>query len=176
MEIRNQNMFTTIITNNHQLLFQGFVIVSSDANNDRLRKHTYCHFINMTLRIYWSGFYDRESEIGGFRIAIGRSKYGTDVVPFKSVDVTDVAEFNDLGDRYGLSLGEILFVTVEAKNLADLSSRVTSLPTRLISEQQYNSDGDFKCINIQKFQNFCVQLVKTISKGFLFNDYTNDFF
>ena len=57
----------------------------------------------------------------------------------------------DLGERYGLSLGDLIFATVEATNGADLTAKISSLPTRLISEYLENdnlNEEDFACINV----------------------------
>ena len=119
------------------------MIVSPDRNHDVRRQHVGCHFFNTTIRVYWSEFHDKESNIAGFRIAIGRRPLGYDIVPYKYVGIVSDAKF-DLGEKYGLSLGEAIFATVEATNKAGLSTGVSSLPTRLIS----NIEQDFLCVNV----------------------------
>ena len=105
--------------------------------------------MNTTLRIYWSGFYDKESEISGFRVGIGRKPLKVDIVSYQNLKIASEAKF-DLDERYGLSRGDTIFASVEATNRAGLTSEAASLPTRLISETDQNlvSQGDFHCINV----------------------------
>lgn len=128
---------------------KGRVLISPGENHDMRGKHSGCHFLNTTLRVSWSGFYDKESEIAGFRVAVGRKPFGVDVVSYGSLKIVSEAKFH-LDDRYGLSRGDTVFATVEATNRAGLASKVSSLPTRLISESDGNlvNEYDFQCINI----------------------------
>ena len=124
------------------------MIISPDRNHDVRRQHVGCHFFNTTLRVYWSEFYDKESKISRFRIAIGRRPLEADIIPYRNVGIVSDAKF-DLGEQYGLSLGDTIFATVEATNKAGLSAKVASLPTRLISEYSDNqSEEDFVCVNV----------------------------
>ena len=126
------------------------MIISPDRNHDVRRQHVGCHFFNKTLRVHWSEFHDEESQIAEFRVAIGRRPLEADIIPYRYVGIVLDAKF-DLGEQYGLSLGETIFATVEATNKAGLSAKVASLPTRLISEYSDNnnlSEEDFLCINV----------------------------
>lgn len=125
------------------------MIISPDVNHDTRRQHTGCHFLNATLRVYWTGFYDEESPIAGFRIAVGRKSLGYDIIPFQNVNIDSEANF-ELDERYGLSRGDIIFATVEATNQAGLLTKVSSLPTRLLSDTDSNllSERDFLCENV----------------------------
>ena len=124
------------------------MIISPDRNHDVLREHVGCHFLNKTLRVYWSEFGDKESNIAGYRVAIGREPFRYDIIPYTYTRIASDAKF-DLGERYGLSLGETIFATVEATNRAGLSTEAASLPTRLISDRESNlsTEQDFSCIN-----------------------------
>ena len=126
------------------------MIVSPDRNHDVRRQHVGCHLFNTTLRVHWSEFHDKESEIAQFRVALGRRPLESDIIPYTYVGIVTDAKF-DLGGQYGLSSGEIIFATVEATNNAGLTAKVSSLPTRLISEYSDNgnvSEEDFLCINV----------------------------
>lgn len=125
------------------------MIISPNRNHDVQRQHVGCHFLNTTLRVYWSEFQDKESNIAGYRVAIGRRPLGYDIIPYTYVGIVSDAKF-DLGEKYGLSLGETIFATVEATNKAGLSSKVSSLPTRLISNTDSNhvTEQDFLCVNV----------------------------
>ncbi|XP_028398913.1 uncharacterized protein LOC114522435 [Dendronephthya gigantea] len=128
---------------------KGFVIISPDRNHDILRHHTGCHFLNTTLRVYWSGFHDDESDIAGFRIAIGRAPLRYDVMPFRNFAIDSEAKF-DLNENYGLSKGDTIFGTVEATNKAGLTTKVSSPATRLLSDKDSTllNEGDFQCVNV----------------------------
>ena len=112
------------------------------------REHVGCHILNTTLRVFWSEFHDEESNIAEYRVAIGRRQLEYDIAPFKHFGIVSNAKF-DLGEKYGLSLGETIFVTVKAINKAGLSTEVSSRPTRLIANTDSNlTQEDFLCINI----------------------------
>ena len=124
------------------------MIISPDENHDVRRQHVGCHFFNTTLRVFWSEFQDEESNIAEYRVAIGRRRLGYDVIPYTNFGIVSDATF-DLGEKYGLSLGETIFATVKAINKAGLSIEVSSHPTRLISSTDLNlTQEDFLCINV----------------------------
>ena len=127
--------------------FQGLVIISPDLNHDILHQHTGCHFLNTTLRVYWTGFHDNESRIAGFRVAVGRSPLGQDVIPYKKLSISSEAKF-ELGLQYGLSHGDTIFATLEATNRAGLVTKVSSKPTRLLLDTDRNliNEDDFVCV------------------------------
>ena len=83
-------------------------------------------------------------------MAIGRRPLGTDIIPFVQVGVVSDALFELHDQRYGLSLGETIFATVEATNKAGLSSKASSLPVRLLSGTDKNllTEEDFLCVNV----------------------------
>ena len=112
-------------------------------------QHTGCHFLNTTLRVYWTGFHDKESRIAGFRVAIGRAPLGTDIIPYKDLNIDSEAKF-ELSQQYGLSQGETIFATVEARNQAGLVTKVSSKPARLLLDTDNNllNERDFVCVNI----------------------------
>jgi hypothetical protein len=124
------------------------VIISPDRNHDVRREHVGCHLFNTTLRVFWSGFHDEESDIAGYRVAISRRPLGYDVIPYIHFGIISDTKF-ELGEKYGLSLGETIFATVKAMNKAGLSTEVSSPPTRLISKSDSNlAQEDFLCINV----------------------------
>ena len=124
------------------------MIISPDSNHDLWHQHTGCHFLNATLRVYWTGFHDNESHIAGFRVAIGRAPLGKDIIPYKEISIDSEAKF-ELSQQYGLSRGDTIFATVEAKNRAGLVTKVSSQPTRLLSDTDSNllNEQDFQCVN-----------------------------
>lgn len=126
------------------------MIVSADRHHDVIQKHSGCHFFNATLRVYWYGFHDNESEIAHFRVAIGRNQLSDDVVPYRDVNITNSANL-ELGRVAGLTPGDLIFVTVEATNRAGLVTQAASLATRLIAENDARllKEAAFDCINIQ---------------------------
>jgi hypothetical protein len=125
------------------------VIISPDSNHDIRHQHTGCHFLNTTLRVYWTGFHDDESHIAGFRVAIGRAPLGADIIPYKDLKIDSEAKF-ELSQQYGLSRGDTIFATVEATNGAGLITKVSSQPTRLLSDTDNNllNEQDFLCVNL----------------------------
>ena len=124
------------------------MIISPDHNHDMRPEHVGCHLFNTKLRVFWSGFHDEESNIAEYRVAIGRSHRGYDIIPYTHFGIVLDAKF-DLGEKYGLSLGETIFATVKAINKAGLSTEVSSRPTRLISNTDSNlTQEDFLCINV----------------------------
>ena len=116
-------------------------------NHDILQQHTGCHFLNTTLRVYWTGFHDNESQIAGFRVAIGQAPLGQDIIRYKNLNISSEAKF-DLGQQYGLSQGVTIFATVEATNRAGLVTKVSSKPTRLLLDTDKNliNEQDFVCV------------------------------
>ena len=128
------------------------MIISPDRNHDIRNEHSGCHFMNTTLRVYWSGFYDKENGIAGFRVGIGRQPVKDDVVSYQNLGITSAAKFH-LDERYGLSRGDTIYATVVATNRAGLTSHVASLPTRLISETNGDlvSEQDFKLMSSLAF-------------------------
>ena len=131
------------------ILIQGVVIISPDPSHDKRLQHTGCHFLNTTLRVYWTGFHDDESDIAGFRVAIGRTPVEYDVLPFQNFHTNSEAKLN-LTQNYGLSKGDTIFATVEATNKAGLTTKVSSLATRLLSDKDSTllNEGDFECLNV----------------------------
>ncbi|XP_028399030.1 uncharacterized protein LOC114522523 [Dendronephthya gigantea] len=128
---------------------KGLVIISPDPNHDKRRQHTGCHFLNTTLRVFWTGFHDEESDIAGFSVAIGRAPLRYDVLPFRDFNINFEANF-ELTEDHGLSKGDTIFVTVEATNKAGLTTKVSSPATRLLSDKDSTllNEGDFQCVNV----------------------------
>ena len=110
--------------------------------------HSSCHLFNKTLRAHWFGFNDKETGITGFRIAVGKQPNATDVLPFQEVGMTTNVTVN-LSDTEVLFTGDIVYVTVESRNPAGLTSTSCSPPTRLLSadSEEYLMEGDFFCLN-----------------------------
>ena len=131
------------------LLWKGSVIVSPDRTHDVFGLHSSCHLFNQTLRAHWFGFWDEESGLSGFRVAVGRHPNATDVLSFKDVGITANVTL-PLHGTSGLFEGDIVYVTVEARNPAGLVTQSTSPPTRLISanNNEYLAQGDFFCYNV----------------------------
>ncbi|PFX19966.1 Versican core protein [Stylophora pistillata] len=125
---------------------KGSVIVSPDRTHDVFGLHSSCHLFNKTLRAHWFGFWDEESGLSGFRVAVGRHPNATDVLSFKDVGITANVTLPLYGTS-GLFEGDIVYVTVEARNPAGLVTQSTSPPTRLISanNDEYLAQGDFFC-------------------------------
>lgn len=131
------------------VVFQGFVIVSQDRTHDVFGIHSSCHLFNKTLRAHWYGFRDEESEISGFRVAVGKKPNATDVLFFQEVGlVTDVTL--PLTNISTLFDGDIVYVIVESRNGASLVTQSSSPPTRLIEAdgEEYLRQGDFYCLNV----------------------------
>ena len=138
-----------IILNTTLSCFQGSVIVSEDRTHDVFGIHSSCHLFNKTLRAHWYGFNDKESEISGFRVAVGKQPNATDVWPFQEVGlVTNVTL--PLTNISSLLDGDIVYVTVESRNGAGLATQSSSPPTRLIAAdtEQFLREGDFYCLNV----------------------------
>ncbi|KAL9987476.1 hypothetical protein ACROYT_G001789 [Oculina patagonica] len=128
---------------------KGSVIVSEDRTHDVFGIHASCHLFNKTLRAHWYGFNDKESEINGFRVAVGKQPNATDVLQFQEVGlVTNVTL--PLTNISTLFDGDIVYVTVESRNGAGLVTQSSSPPTRLIAadSEQYLREGDFYCLNV----------------------------
>ncbi|KAL9987448.1 hypothetical protein ACROYT_G001761 [Oculina patagonica] len=128
---------------------KGSVIVSEDRTHDVFGIHSSCHLFNKTLRAHWYGFNDKESEISGFRVAVGKQANATDVLQFQDVGlVTNVTL--PLANISTLFDGDIVYVTVESRNGAGLATQSSSPPTRLIAadSEQYLREGDFYCLNV----------------------------
>ena len=101
------------------------------------------------MRVHWSGFNDKESEVSGFRVAVGKQPNVTDVLQFQEVGlVTNVTL--PLTNITTLFDGDIVYVTVESRNVAGLVTQSTSPATRLIAadDEQYIKEGDFYCLNV----------------------------
>ncbi|KAL9987466.1 hypothetical protein ACROYT_G001779 [Oculina patagonica] len=128
---------------------KGSVIVSEDRTHDVFGIHSSCHLFNKTMRAHWYGFNDKESEINGFRVAVGKQPNATDVLQFQDVGlVTNVTL--PLTNISTLFDGDIVYVTVESRNGAGLVTQSSSPPTRLIAadSEQYLKEGDFFCLNV----------------------------
>ncbi|XP_032233414.2 uncharacterized protein LOC5508728 isoform X2 [Nematostella vectensis] len=128
---------------------KGHVIVSPDRTHDVYHIHSNCHLYNKTLRAYWSRFNDLESGITGFRIAIGTLPSNTtNIYPYTDVGISTSFEVL-LDDKLGVSNGDIIYVSVEARNAAGLITTVTSPPTKLVSADVLDwwKEGDFSCLN-----------------------------
>jgi len=128
---------------------KGSVIVSPDRTHDVFGIHLSCHLFNRTLRAHWYGFNDDESGIDGFRVAVGKKPNTTDIFPFHEVGITTNATL-PLNNVTGLYDGDIVYVRVQSRNLAGLTTESTSPPTRLISADtdEYLVEGDFFCLNV----------------------------
>ena len=127
---------------------QGSVIVSDDRTHDVFGLHSSCHLFNKTMRVYWFGFNDLESEVSGFRVAVGKHPNATDVLQFQDVGlVTNITL--PLSNISVLFDGDIVYVTVESHNPAGLITQSASPPTRLVSvdNEEYLEQGDFYCLD-----------------------------
>ena len=140
---------SSVLTEHYLFLLQGSVIVSPDRTHDVFGIHLSCHLFNRTLRAHWYGFNDDESGIDGFRVAVGKKPNTTDIFPFHEVGITTNATL-PLNNVTGLYDGDIIYVTVQSRNLAGLITESTSPPTRLISADtdEYLAEGDFFCLNV----------------------------
>ena len=125
------------------------MIISPGQNSDIEDKHTGCHFLNSSLRVHWSGFHDNQSGIAAFRVGIGRKPLTVDIIPYQKPKLASEEEF-PLQKSYGLSRGDTIYATVEAINKAGLTTTVSSLPTRLISDNDADliNENVFQCINV----------------------------
>ena len=123
--------------------------MSEDRTHDVLGIHSSCQLFNETLRAHWYGFNDKESDIGGFRVAVGKQPNATDVLQFQEVGlVTNVTlSLTNISTLFDC---DIVYVTVEARNGAGLVTQSSSPPTRLIAadSEQYLREGDFYCLNV----------------------------
>jgi len=126
---------------------KGSVIVSQDRTHDVFRLHSSCHLFNKTVRAHWYGFNDNESDIDGFRIAVGRQPYANDVLPFTEVGLTTNVTLSLTNNTFD---GDIIYVTVESRNSAGLVTQGSSPPTRLVAadSEEYIKQGDFYCLNV----------------------------
>jgi len=122
--------------------------VSEDRTHDVFGIHSSCHLFNKTLRAHWHGFHDEESEISGFRVAVGKQPNVADVLLFQEVGlVTNVSlSFTNISTLFD---GDIVYVTVESRNGVGLVTQSSSPPTRLIAadSEEYMREGDFYCLN-----------------------------
>ena len=125
------------------------MIVSPGRNTDIKDEHTGCHFMNSSLRVHWSGFHDNQSGIAAFRVGIGRKPLTVNIISYQKPKVASEEQFR-LEASYGLSRGDTIYATVEAINKAGLTTTVSSLPTRLISDTDTNliNENVFQCINV----------------------------
>jgi hypothetical protein len=129
--------------------YQGTVIVSPDRTHDVYGIHSSCYLYNSTMRIHWSRFADTESGITGFRVAVGRQPNSTNVLSFVDVGIT-TSSFLGIGPNEGVLSGDIVYILVEARNAAGLTTRAVSSPTRLVSadSDKYLQEGDFYCLDV----------------------------
>jgi len=127
--------------------FQGSVIVSEDRTHDVYGIHSSCHLYNKTLRAHWYGFNDNESDINGFRVAVGRQPNASDVLQFQEVGLTTNVTLSLTNYTFD---GDIIYVTVESRNSAGLATQSSSPPTRLVAadSEEYMKEGDFYCLNV----------------------------
>ena len=84
------------------------------------------------MRVHWFGFNDLESEVSGFRVAVGKHPNATDVLQFQDVGlVTNITlPFSNISTLFD---GDIVYITVESRNPAGLITQRASLPTRLVA-------------------------------------------
>ena len=99
------------------------------------------------MRAHWSGFRDNETGITGFRVAVGKQPNTSDITAFRDVGITTTVTL-DFTNVQGLFTGDIVYVTVESRNAAGLTSTSCSPPTRLVSagKDEYLEEGDFVCV------------------------------
>ena len=130
----------------HSSLYQGKVIVGPDRTHDVFGIHSNCHLYNTTLRIHWSGLYDPETRITGFKVSLEKQNYSSSVVQPRDVGVTTSATI-DVDIDQGVNANDIIYAVVEARNAAGLVSRSQSPATRLVSTKM-DREGDFFCVDI----------------------------
>ena len=121
--------------------------MSEDRTHDVFGIHSSCHLFNKKLRAHWYGFYENESEISGFRVAIGSQPNTTDVLQFLEVGLTTNVTLSLTNSTLD---GDVIYVTVESRNFAGLVTQSSSPATRLIAadNEQYINEGDFYCLNV----------------------------
>ena len=123
------------------------MIVSEDRTHDVFGLHSSCHLYNKTLRAHWYGFNDNESDISGFRVAVGRQPNATDILQFQDVGLTTNVSLPLSNTTFD---GDIIYVTVESRNSAGLVTQSSSPATRLVAadSEEYINQGDFYCLNV----------------------------
>ena len=131
------------------MYLQGKVIVSKDPMHDVIGIHESCHLFNKSLRVHWSSFQDKESEIDGFRIGLGTFPLMADIHAMLEVGLVTNTTIN-LSDLISLDRGQVIYVTVEATNKAGLVTKATSPPTRLVDdkEESFLGYGNFDCLGV----------------------------
>ena len=100
------------------------------------------------MHVHWFGFNDLESEVSGFRVAVGKHPNATDVLQFQDVGlVTNITlPFSNISTLFD---GDIVYITVESRNPAGLITQSASLPTRLVAvdNEEYLEREDFYCLD-----------------------------
>lgn len=121
--------------------------MSKDRTHDVFGLHSSCHLYNKRLRAHWYGFNDNESDISGFRVAVGRRPNATDILRFQDVGLTTNVSLPLSKSTFD---GDIVYVTVESRNSAGLVTQSSSPPTRLVAadSEEYINQGDFYCLNV----------------------------
>ena len=94
----------------------------------RFNKETKTYYSSTSSGIYvdWEDFKEHESEIWYYKWAIGTSKCGSQLQPLINIGLSTRA--NTTGSGSNFRPGVPYFVTVVARNRADLTSRACSLP------------------------------------------------
>ena len=100
------------------------------------------------MRVHWFGFNDLESEVSGFRVAVGKHPNARDVLQFQDVGlVTNITlPFSNISTLFD---GDIVYITVESRNPAGLITQSAFPPTRLVAvdNEEYLEQGDFYCLD-----------------------------
>ena len=101
----------------------GTITLGSEWRFNQKTRH---HYSSTATGIYvtWDGFKEHESELWFFKWAIGTSKCGTQVHPLINIGLTTSA--NTSGSELNLRPGVSYYVSVVARNRADLVSRACS--------------------------------------------------
>ena len=94
----------------------------------RFNQETKNYYSSSASEVYvtWNDFEDHESELWYYKWAIGTSKCGTQVQPLINIGLATSA--NTSGSEWNLRPGVPYYVSVVARNRADLVSRACSLP------------------------------------------------
>lgn len=109
----------------------GRAWIVGDGFADAPSTHASCQRRATSVHVAWESFFDGESGVAGYSVAVGTTRGGTQVRPYAAVgDVTSV-------HVHGLALvpGEAVFVSVRATNAAGVSTTVTTEGTMVFDSR-----------------------------------------
>jgi len=96
-----------------------------------------CQRYNSSVRVAWTGFFDGESGISSYAVAIGNAPGAADIAPYRNVGNVLMAQVHGLH----LAAGATFYATVRAESGAGLHTSTTTAGTVVFQADRASHGG-----------------------------------